>query len=56
MAEAPDKLTAIQRIIDAHRAVMDALKRRQDALLARVIARIDGEQAKKIEDEIKKST
>lgn len=55
MADAPSKVTLLQRIRDAHIAAMDALRRRQDALLVRVIRRLDEDRAKKIMDDIKRT-
>lgn len=55
MADAPSKVTLLQRIRDAHLAAMDALRRRQDALLTRIIQRLDKERAKKIMDDITKT-
>lgn len=55
MAEAPSKVTLIQRLRDAHVAAMEALRRRQDALLTRIIQRLDKERARKIMDDITKT-
>ncbi len=55
MADAVPKATLIQRLSDAHVVVMEALRKRQDALLVRVIGRMDRERAERIADDIKKT-
>jgi hypothetical protein len=55
MAEASSKLAAIEHLRDEHVKAMEALLRRQHALLREVIQRVDRERADRISENIKNS-